>query len=133
MEDQNDDEATTELNPTDDRICQLLAEGWTHARIGAEVGVSAKTIQRRLQVPEFASELIRRRRAAVAATTAALEHLGVAALASLRALLDSDDDRLKLRSVELGAAAWPAVPPGRPDRAASPGPARGGRVEGGNR
>lgn len=101
MEDQTDDEVITERDPADEMICQLLAEGWTHARIGAEMGVSTKTIQRRLQMPEFASELSRRRRAVVAATTAALEHMGVAALASLRELLDSNDDRLKLRSVEL--------------------------------
>lgn len=45
MDDQNEVEATTEMEPTDDRICDLLAEGWTHERIGAEVGVSTKTIQ----------------------------------------------------------------------------------------
>ena len=101
MDDQSENEPTTDLDPTDDRICTLLAEGWTHARIAEDVGLSAKTIQRRLQVPEFASELTRRRRAVVAATTAGLEHMGVAALTALRELLDSDDDRLKLRSVEL--------------------------------
>jgi AraC-like DNA-binding protein len=101
MDDQNEFEATTELDPTDNRICDLLAEGWTHARIAEEVGVSAKTIQRRLQVPEFSSELRRRRRAVVAATTAGLENMGVAALTALRELLGSDDDRVRLRSVEL--------------------------------
>lgn len=101
MEDESQDDATSDLDPRDDKVCSLLAEGWTHGRIGAEVGVSTKTVQRLLQMPEFASELNRRRRAVVAATTAALEHMGVAALTALRELLDSDDDRLRLRSVEL--------------------------------
>lgn len=87
MDDQNDNGAATDLDRGTTLICTLLAEGWTQTRIGTEVNVSTKTIQRLLQVPAFSAELTPRRRASLAATTAALEYMGTAALGSLRAVL----------------------------------------------
>jgi hypothetical protein len=98
------DESATEqleLDPNDELICVLLSMGWSHKRVASEVGRSTKTIQRRMQDPEFAAEVWARRRASVAATTAQLEQLGFDAVEALRDLLGSANETVVLRAAEL--------------------------------
>jgi hypothetical protein len=51
-----------ELSDQDELIADLLGQGWTHRMIAETVGVSTKTVQRRLADPPFSSVVSKRRR-----------------------------------------------------------------------
>ena len=51
-----------ELSDQDEVIADLLGEGWTHQRVAGFIGVSTKTIQRRITDPDFSRVVSARRR-----------------------------------------------------------------------
>ena len=90
----------------DEFMIACLAEGWTHQRVAEQVGVSTKTIQRRMGEPSFAAAVTRRRRERVDQLTGQLIAASDGAVGVLHELLASDDPRIKLRAatVTLGQA-----------------------------
>jgi hypothetical protein len=51
-----------EMSDQDELIADLLGQGWTHQRVPDSVGVSSKTVQRRMSDPAFSSVVSKRRR-----------------------------------------------------------------------
>jgi FixJ family two-component response regulator len=51
-----------ELSDQDELIADLLGQGWTHRRVADSVGVSSKTVQRRMSDPAFSMVVSERRR-----------------------------------------------------------------------
>jgi hypothetical protein len=90
----------------DDLMIACLAEGWTHQQVADQVGVSTKTIQRRMGEPSFAAAVSRRRRERVEQLTGALITASDGAVGVLQDLLTSDDPKIQLRAatVTLGQA-----------------------------
>ena len=83
-----------------------LAEGWTHQRVAEQVGVSTKTIQRRMGEPSFAAAVSRRRRERIEQLTGQLITASDGAVGVLQDLLSSNDPKIQLRAatVTLGQA-----------------------------
>ena len=85
----------------DELIIACLAEGWTHQHVGEQVGVSTKTIQRRMGEPSFAAAVAKRRRERVEQLTGQLITASDGAVGVLRDLLASDDPKVQLRAATL--------------------------------
>lgn len=81
------------LSDEDLALVALLAQGLTHERAGAALGVSSKTIQRRRRVPAFAAAVADARRARVNELTGALVTASSRAVEVLTETLDGDDPR----------------------------------------
>lgn len=87
----NSDESP--LSDGDLALVGLLAQGLTHERAGAALGVSSKTVQRRCRVPAFATAVADARRARVNELTGALVTASSRAVEVLTKTLDGDDPR----------------------------------------
>jgi hypothetical protein len=81
------------LSDGDLALVGLLAQGLTHERAGAALGVSSKTVQRRCRVPAFAAAVADARRARVNELTGALVTASSRAVEVLTETLDGDDPR----------------------------------------
>jgi len=95
------DEPTETANPDssplsdeDLALVALLAQGNTHERAGAALGVSAKTVQRRCSVPAFAAAVADARRVRVNELTGALVTASSRAVERLIETLDGEDPRM---------------------------------------
>lgn len=82
------------MAPADEEIVALLTEGRTHREVAEQLGISTKTIQRRMGTPAFRDEVERLRRARLAARRAKAEALEERAFEVLEGLLESHDDRV---------------------------------------
>jgi hypothetical protein len=85
----------------DELMIVCLSEGWTHQRVADQVGVSTKTIQRRMGEPSFAAAVAKRRRERVEQLTGQLITASDGAVGVLRDLLASDDPKVQLRAATL--------------------------------
>ena len=66
------EEGDDERDEQDDLMIACLAQGWTHRRVADQLGVSTKTVQRRMGEPSFAAAVSRRRRERVEQLTGQL-------------------------------------------------------------
>lgn len=87
-----------ELDAQDVMILELLVEGRTHADVARAVGVSTKTVQRRVHDDEFAARLRQRRRARIEAITIRLVGAGDQAVATLVASMESEGERVRIQA-----------------------------------
>jgi hypothetical protein len=94
----NDGEARSE---EDDLMIIYLAQGWTHQQVAGQVGVSTKTVQRRMADPGFAAAVTKRRRERVGQLSGQLITATDGAVIVLRNALDSDDPKVSLRAATL--------------------------------
>lgn len=83
-----------------------LAQGWTHRQVADQLGVSTKTVQRRMGESSFAAAVSRRRRERVEQLTGQLITVSDGAVGVLQDLLASSDPKIQLRAatVALGQA-----------------------------
>jgi len=81
------------LSDEDLALVGFLAQGLSHERAGAALGVSSKTVQRRCRVPAFAAAVAEARRARVNELTGALVTASSRAVEVLTATLDGNDPR----------------------------------------
>jgi hypothetical protein len=51
-----------DMSDQNELIAELLGQGWTHQRVADSVGVSSKTVQRRMSDSAFSSVVSERRR-----------------------------------------------------------------------
>lgn len=89
-----------ELTPADEELATLLSEGISQNAAGEILGVSSRTVRRRLKEPGFRSRVDELRRDRLAVTTARLVRISDSAVDALEQLLDSEDDRLRLRTAQ---------------------------------
>lgn len=90
-----------EMSEEDELIADLLGQGWTHRRTAETVGISAKTVQRRMADPAFSSAVAQRRRDRFGQLSGQLMTAGDTALAVLISALGSDDDKVSLQAANL--------------------------------
>ena len=85
----------------DDRLVDWLALGYSHERAGAEVGLSARSVKRRLNQREFKARVSLRGRELHAESWEATFSLRDKAVARLERLLDSEDERVAISAIRL--------------------------------
>ncbi len=90
-----------EMSDQDELIADLLGEGWTHRRTAETVGVSPKTVQRRMADPAFSSVVSKRRRNRFGHLSNQLLTAGDMALNVLVDALASDDEKVSLQAANL--------------------------------
>ena len=83
----------------DQELIDWLAIGYSHERAAAEVGISAKTVQRRMKTLGFEERVIRRRRQLQMERFGPVLGLFGKAGRRLDALLDSEDERVAIAAV----------------------------------
>ena len=95
--------AQRETQPADDVLIEALATGSTYREAGATVGVGARTVSRRLEDPDFAVRVTKRRAEMAEETKARIRQVASARVNGvLRAqevlveLLDNEDPRVQL-------------------------------------
>src|SRR5664280_1215635 len=100
------EEGDDERDEQDELMIACLAQGWTHQKVADQLGVSTKTVQRRMSEPSFAAVVSRRRRERVEQLSGQLITASDGAIGVLQDLLASDDPKIQLRaaSVTLGQA-----------------------------
>ena len=100
------EEGDDERDEQDELMIVCLAQGWTHRQVADQVGVSTKTVQRRMGEPSFAAAVSRRRRERVEQLTGQLITVSDGAVGVLQDLLTSGDPKIQLRAatVTLGQA-----------------------------
>jgi uncharacterized protein YerC len=91
----------TELSDQDELIADLLGQGWTHRRVADSVGVSSKTIQRRMSDPAFSSVVSERRRDRFGQLSGQLLTAGEGAMDVLTGALQSEDPKVSLQAAAL--------------------------------
>ncbi len=89
------------MSDLDELIADLLGEGWTHKRTAETVGVSTKTVQRRMDDPAFSSVVSKRRRERFGQLSNQLLTAGDMALNVLISALVSDDEKVSLQAANL--------------------------------
>ncbi len=85
--------------PIDDLLRRHLAEGASHARAAKACGVNVRTVQRRLECPEFRKSVHDLRNSMIHGTLGLLSKSSRKAAETLEALLKSESP-----AVQLGAA-----------------------------
>ncbi len=89
----------------DEMLLDLLAAGWTHEEAAASVGLSSKTVQRRLQDGDFRLELAHRRARRAAELAARLSSATTRAVDVIIAGFDADSDVTRLKAADM-ALTW---------------------------
>lgn len=82
-----------------DRLVDWLALGYSNERAATEVGVSAKTVYRRLQDKDFRTRVSARTREIRSESMASVRGLREKAIERLGELLDSDNERVALAAI----------------------------------
>lgn len=90
-----------ELSDQDEVIADLLGEGWTHQRVADFIGVSAKTVQRRMADPDFSKVVSTRRRERFGQLSAQLLSASESAMDVLSGALQAEDPKVSLQAVGL--------------------------------
>jgi hypothetical protein len=95
------------ISDRDRVIAQALARGRSHTEAGAAVGVSAKTVQRRLRDPQFIAAVTEERQRHFEQIAGQLSSLTTQALQVLSDVMagKSNSERLRAASAVLGQAA----------------------------
>lgn len=100
------DEARTGRRPDarsveDEALKDALATGLTYAEAGEVVGVSERTVRRRMSEQEFAADVSRRRGEHVSSLAGQLVTAGTEAVHVLRESLHADVPAVRLRAAQL--------------------------------
>ena len=90
-----------EMSDQDELIADLLGQGWTHRRVADTVGVSSKTVQRRMSDPAFSSVVSERRRDRFGQLSGQLLTAGEGAMDVLTVALQSEDPKVSLQAAGL--------------------------------
>ena len=90
-----------EMSDQDELIADLLGQGWTHRRVADTVGVSSKTVQRRMSDPAFSSVVSERRRDRFGQLSGQLLTAGEGAMDVLTVALQSEDPKVSLQAAAL--------------------------------
>jgi hypothetical protein len=90
-----------ELSDQDELIADLLGQGWTHRRVADSVGVSSKTVQRRMSDPAFSMVVSERRRDRFGQLSGQLLTAGEGAMDVLTVALQSEDPKVSLQAAGL--------------------------------
>jgi hypothetical protein len=90
-----------ELSDQDELIADLLGQGWTHQRVADSVGVSSKTVQRRMSDPAFSKVVSERRRERFGQLSSQLLTAGNSAMDVLTGALQSEDPKVSLQAAGL--------------------------------
>jgi hypothetical protein len=90
-----------EMSDQDELIADLLGQGWTHRRVANSVGVSSKTVQRRMSDPAFSSVVSERRRDRFGQLSGQLLTAGEGAMDVLTVALQSEDPKVSLQAAAL--------------------------------
>jgi hypothetical protein len=88
----------SELSDRDEVVADLLGEGWTHQRVADSVGVSTKTIQRRIADPDFSRVVWARRRERFGQLSAQLLTASGSAMDVLTSALQGEDPKFALQA-----------------------------------
>lgn len=99
--DDDSDASESALDWVDEMMIEGLAAGLSHAAAGASVGLSGKTVQRRLRRSEFAEEVARRRADRVSEAAARLGDALTEAIDTMRAELDAERSGDRLRAASM--------------------------------
>ena len=91
----------TELSDQDEVLADLLGQGWTHQRAADSIGVSSKTVQRRMSDPAFSAVVSERRRERFGQLSAQLLSAGNTAMDVLAGALQSEDPKVSLQAAGL--------------------------------
>ena len=86
------------MDPADDLLEALLAEGWTHRRIASFCGISTKTIQRRLKDEDFARGVSLLRRQRLSETISRIRRITDKAVDVLDEAMDDEDVKVRMRA-----------------------------------
>ena len=97
----NDSSELEVLSDDDEILACALAEGFTHAAAGALIGVSAKTVQRRLSNPKFAGAVGDRRRQRVSEVVGVLVSASRQAVQVLVEVLEGGAPADRLRAARM--------------------------------
>lgn len=92
--------ATDRLDPADELLTELLAEGWTHRRVASFCGISTKTIQRRLNDEAFAGVVALRKRQRLSETISRIRRITDKALEVLDEAMDDEDVTVRMRAAK---------------------------------
>jgi hypothetical protein len=90
-----------ELSDQDELIADLPGQGWTHRRVADSVGVSSKTVQRRMSDPAFSMVVSERRRDRFGQLSGQLLTAGEGAMDVLTVALQSEDPKVSLQAAGL--------------------------------
>lgn len=90
-----------EMSDQDELIADLLGQGWTHKRVADSVGVSSKTVQRRMSDPAFSKVVSERRRERFGQLSSQLLTTGDSAMDVLTGALQSEDPKVSLQAAGL--------------------------------
>ena len=90
-----------EMSDQDELIADLLGQGWTHRRVADSVGVSSKTVQRRVSDPAFSMVVSERRRDRFGQLSGQLLTAGEGAMDVLTVALQSEDPKVSLQAAGL--------------------------------
>ncbi len=90
-----------ELSDQDELIADLLGQGWTHRRVADSVGVSSKTVQRRMSDPAFSMVASERRRDRFGQLSGQLLTAGEGAMDALTVAVQSEDPKVSLQAAGL--------------------------------
>ena len=90
-----------EMSDQDELIADLLGQGWTHQRVADSVGVSSKTVQRRMSDPAFSKVVSERRRERFGQLSSQLLTAGDSAMDVLTGALQSEDPKVSLQAAGL--------------------------------
>ncbi len=88
------------MDPADELLQALLAEGWTHRRIASFCGISTKTIQRRLNVEEFEQEVSLLKRQRLSETISQIMRVTDKAVHVLEEAMDDDDVKVRMHAAK---------------------------------
>lgn len=88
-------------SPEDDSIIELLSEGASHRRTAEVLGISTKTVQRRVSDTAFADEVARRRRQRLSQLAGLFSVASNRAAEVLTDALEADDPKVALRAAGL--------------------------------
>lgn len=85
----------------DDALVDVLSTGATYAAAGALVGLSERSVRRRMASPMFAAAVARRRGERLAEITGRVSDLGLRAVEVLDGALNDDNATMRLRAAQL--------------------------------
>ena len=96
----NDETVNDRMDPGDDLLAALLAEGWTHRRIASFCGISTKTIQRRMNDEDFAREVSALKRQRLSEVISRIRRITDKAVDVLDEAMDDEDVKVRMRAAK---------------------------------
>jgi len=88
------------MDPADELLATLLAEGWTHRRIASFCDISTKTIQRRLNVEDFAEKVSLLKRQRLSETISRITRITDKAVEVLEEAMEAQEVTVRMRAAK---------------------------------